>query len=292
MNLRTLGLACFILSSLVLGACENQPALPKSSAVQSTSAARAEADGVQKPSLETTPAIGFSPDDPNTFARNPESIFPQVRFTVEGVPTGSSDRYNYSLSVRADPSISHYAYKVASTAACNQTGGYAVFDTQTPIKINIDEMPIGTVHLCVIGFHFPTKQWQDMSKALAFSWQKIDFNRTIDTYYEAVDGDCNNAKIRFNVSMTIEGKMGTMTIQRMSVPNCINNYTEPYAGRLSKVQVTESTMEGSWHEGPDATQTGWFKFTWTDRDRKEFKGFWGFGPAGITTAGVWNSKGQ
>jgi hypothetical protein len=228
----------------------------------------------------------FNPDDPNTFSRKAGVAFPAVSFAVEGVPSGATDRYTYSFPVKADSSISHYAYKLDTTASCDKTGGYTVGEVKKPIDINIEKMPMGPQYLCVIAFHFPTRQWQDLTKALSFNFEKIVFKRSIDSYYEFVEQGCQ-ANARVNARLEIEGEGGTYSWVRVTVPGCRSNDNTNYIDLMSMIKTSETTMEGAWHEGN--VVAGWFKFTWTNPERTAFKGMWGYGAPGVKPEGVWNS---
>ncbi len=230
----------------------------------------------------------FNPEDPNTFARKPGVNFPELAFTVTDVPTGPSDHYNFNLTVKADASISHYAYKLDSSKSCDKTGGYTVAEAKNPIAASLDKLPMGPIFLCVIAFHFPTKQWQDITKALSFNWQKVAFKRTIDSYYEFVDTQCKSTA-RITAKLTIEGDKGSYTWKRVAAQGCQSDQTT-YSDAMSLIQVTEKDLQGAWHEG--AVVAGWFKFTWTNAERTAFKGTWGYGEPGVKTEGVWNSAGN
>jgi hypothetical protein len=126
---------------LFLGACQSETELEQRRTVpqgQTTENGRtatvdataAEADPTNKDTTYGTVDPNFSPDDPNTFSRKAGVAFPSVTFAVEGVPTGATDRYNYSFPVKADPSISHYAFKLDTSATCDKTGGYTVGDVK------------------------------------------------------------------------------------------------------------------------------------------------------------------
>jgi hypothetical protein len=229
----------------------------------------------------------FSPDDPNTFSRKAGVDFPVVNFAVEGVPSGPSDRYNYSLAVKADSSISHYAYKIDSTPTCDKAGGYTVSDAKSPIAVGLDKAPIGPVYLCVISFHFPTRQWQDLGKALAFNWEKAVFKRAIGSYYFVVDPTCLTP-IRINAQLTIEGDKGSYVWTRVPQTGCPTD-TTVNTSLISLVQVTETSMQGAWQQG---ILSGWFIFNWTNANRTSFKGNWGFGEPGVKSEGAWNSTDQ
>src|SRR5262245_44636992 len=116
-----------LLSMVCLAACSKAPDVQRRSISQAvqTGDASTPQESNSNAGLEK-PEPGFNPDDPNTFARKAGVDFPAVNFTVESVPTASSDRYNLSLPVKADASISHYAFKLDSSATCDKTGGYTV----------------------------------------------------------------------------------------------------------------------------------------------------------------------
>ncbi len=130
-----------LLGLLFLGACNSGAELEQRRTVSQNDARNATVDAAagQSSADETgdttygTIDPGFSPDDPNTFSRKAGVAFPSVSFAVEGVPTGPTDRYNFSFPVKADPSISHYAYKLDSAASCDKTGGYTVGEAKKPI---------------------------------------------------------------------------------------------------------------------------------------------------------------
>ncbi|HYX36683.1 MAG TPA: hypothetical protein VE954_26535 [Oligoflexus sp.] len=281
----------FMLSILLLCACDNGTQVEQRRSISQTNTdSRNETVDATANGTGTDPTFGtvdpdFRPEDPNTFPRKPGVSFPAVNFTVEGVPSGPSDRYNYTLPVKADSSISHYAYKVDSAQTCDKTGGYTVGEAKNPITMSLDKMPMGPLYLCVIAFHFPTRQWQDMTKALSFNWEKIVFKRTFDSYYEFVDTGCKN-NARVTAKLTIEGEGGSYVWQQLSIPGCRSDPTS-YTDLMSLIKVSETTMEGAWHEG--ATVAGWFKFTWTNPERTSFKGSWGYGAPGVKTEGVWNT---
>jgi hypothetical protein len=284
----------FMLTLLLLAACDNSTQVEQRRSISQTSTIAddpngtvdATADDDTNDSTPGTVDSDFSPDDPNTFSRKAGVAFPAVNFAVEGAPSGSSDRYNYTLPVKADPSISHYAYKIDSTQTCDKTGGYTVGEAKNPIVLSLDKMPMGPLYLCVIAFHFPTRQWQDMTKALSYNWEKTVFKRTLDSYYEYVEQGCKG-NVRVSAKITIEGDGGNYVWQRLAAgPGCPGD-PSPTTDLVSMVKVSETTMEGAWHEG--ATVAGWFKFTWTNPERTAFKGAWGYGAPGVKTEGVWNS---
>jgi hypothetical protein len=285
---RALGL----MALLFLGACERAPEmeqrragpLDQSAVLPADDATNANQDPIDTGLGTVDP--DFRPDDPNTFARKVGVAFPAVSFAVEGVPTGATDRTSYSLPVKADPSISHYAYKLENEPNCDKTGGYTVAEAKNPIVLNLDAMPMGPQHLCVIAFHFPTRQWQDLSKALAYNFEKIAFKRTIASYFEFVEVGCT-ANARINAQLTIEGESATYAWNRVSVPGCPSNDNTNYMDLMSMIKTTDTTMEGAWHEGN--VVAGWFKFTWTNPERTTFKGTWGYGAPGVKPEGVWNS---
>jgi hypothetical protein len=290
-----------MLGLLFLGACNNEAeieqrrTLPQGqSPIEDRNATvDATADENKAPEAEDssygTVDPDFKPDDPNTFSRRAGVPFPAVSFAVEGVPSGQTDRYNHSFPVKADASISHYAYKLDTSASCDQTGGYTVGDVKKPIDISLEKMPMGQQYLCVIAFHFPTRQWQDLTKALSFNFEKIVFKRTIDSYYEFVEQGCQ-ANARINAKLEIEGEGGTYSWVRVTVPGCRSNDNTTYIDLMSMIRTNETTMEGAWHEG--AAVAGWFKFTWTNPERTAFKGMWGYGAPGVKPEGVWNSVGN
>lgn len=293
---RALGL---LLGLLLLGACQGEAELEQRRTVsQEQTAGNATVDATvdqDNPDQTNENTFGtvdpnFSPDDPNTFPRKAGVSFPAVSFAVEGVPTGTTDRYNFSFPVKADSSISHYAYKLDTSATCDKTGGYTVGDVKKPIEISLEKMPMGPQFLCVIAFHFPTRQWQDMTKALSYNFEKIVFKRSLDSYYEFVDSTGCTANARVNAKLEIEGENGMYNWVRITVPGCRSNDNTTYTDLMSMIKANETTMEGAWHEG--TTVAGWFKFTWTNPERTAFKGTWGFGAPGVKAEGVWNSVGN
>lgn len=283
-----------MLTILLLSACENGAEVEQRRTIQQSQTdgtATVDATAAESGEDSADPGFGtvdpeFRPDDPNTFSRKPGVSFPAVSFVIEGVPTGSSDRYNFTLPVKADSSISHYAYKIDSAASCDQTGGYTVGEAKSPIALSLDKMPMGAMHLCVIAFHFPTRQWQDLTKALAYTWDKIVFKRTIDSYYEFVGAPPCKGNARVSAKLTIEGEGGSYLWQRLAVQGCPAD-PNPFTDLMSLIKTNETTMEGAWHEG--TTVAGWFKFTWTNPERTSFKGTWGYGAPGVKVEGVWNS---
>ncbi len=239
----------------------------------------------------TEPSYGtldndFNPEDPNTFARKAGVAFPELKFSVGGIPTGPTDIYNYSLPVTADASISHYAYKLDINKTCDKTGGYTVSEAKNPIPVSLDKTPYGPVYLCVIAFHFPTRQWQDITKALAFNWEKLIFKREIDSYFEFIDSQCRGTA-RINARLKTEADKGSYVWQRVQTPGCAANSTVSTTDLMSQITVSEQGMQGVWHEGN--VVAGWFKFTWSNAARTTFKGTWGYGEPGVKTEGVWNS---
>lgn len=289
-----------LLGLLFLGACQSETELEQRRTVQqgqttedgrtaTVDATADQSDPTNKDTSYGTVDPNFSPDDPNTFSRKAGVAFPSVTFAVEGVPTGATDRYNYSFPVKADPSISHYAYKLDSSATCDKTGGYTVGEVKKPIVISLEKMPMGPQYLCVIAFHFPTRQWQDLTKALSYNFEKIVFKRTIDSYYEFVDNGCQS-NARVNAKLQIEGEGGMYSWVRVTVPGCRSTDNNNYIDLMSMIKTNETTMEGAWHEG--SVVAGWFKFTWTNPERTAFKGMWGYGAPGVKAEGVWNSVGN
>ncbi|WP_141733722.1 hypothetical protein [Oligoflexus tunisiensis] len=280
-----------MLALLFLSACERGTEIEQRRTIPRNQTAvnpSGDATSNQNPDDSTLGTVDpdFRPDDPNTFARKAGVAFPVVSFSVEGVPSGGTDRYNYSLPVKADPSISHYAYKLETQSNCDKTGGYTVSEAKNPIVLSLDKMPLGPQVLCVIAFHFPTRQWQDLNKALSYNFEKIVFKRTIDSYYEFIEPGCT-ANARVNAQLTIEGDKATYAWTRVSVPGCPSPDNTTYMDVMSMISQTETTMEGAWHEG--ATVAGWFKFTWTNPERTTFKGTWGYGAPGAKPEGAWNS---
>jgi len=238
------------------------------------------------PSFEELINPDFTPENPNQFPSNTDALFPNLSFNLQGVPQGASDFYDLNFPVEADAAISHYAYKLDSSASCAETGGYAVHDVKQALQLSVAEMPDGDVYLCVIAFHFPTKKWQSLGDARVFKWEKIQFKRSISSYYEYDNSQCNR-KIRFQAALNIEGANGTYTWTQERVQGCPPD-SNTYVDLVSQIKVSNDGMTGLWHEG--AMVAGWFQFKFTNPERTQFTGTWGFGQPGVKTEGVWNSN--
>lgn len=226
----------------------------------------------------------FTPEDPNF--SNTASNFPDLSFKLESEPQKTSDRNVFSFPVDADPAISHYAFKVDSTNTCSQPGGYTVIEATQDAKVETYSLETGDVFLCILAYHFPTKSWQSLEEASVYSWTKIEFQRTIDSYFEFIDGDCGK-KRRINAQIDIQGDSGTYRWRMVDEVGCFND-PSTYIDLISQVKVEDQSMSGLWHEAE--VVAGWFKFNFENQDRTSFRGSWGYGKPGEKVEGVWNSS--
>ncbi|MFW7380421.1 MAG: hypothetical protein ACOH5I_16535 [Oligoflexus sp.] len=231
---------------------------------------------------------GFSPGDPNVIPASSSGGFPNLAFSLAGVPSAASDYHQFEFPIEADPAFSHYAYKLDNLGSCEESGGYTVHDISNPLQISVADLADGMVYLCVISFHFPTKKWQSLASAHVFNWEKLPFERTISSYYVYDNSPCNRS-IRFQAELNISGSAGSYTWVQERVPGCPAD-TNPVVDQFSQIKVENDVMTGLWHEG--TTIAGWFEFKFTNNDRTEFTGTWGFGQPGVKVEGVWNSNPQ
>lgn len=228
----------------------------------------------------------FQPIDPSMLPRESTDSFPKLSFNLLGVPDTASDYYNFEFTVEADAAFSHYAYKIDSSETCDDTTGYTVNNIKSPLQASIGEMPDGPVFLCVIAFHFPTKTWQPPASAHVYSWEKLAFVRVFNSYYDSYDPLCFR-RVRFQARINIQGDSGSYTWSQLREPGCLYD-PRTFTDELSQIKLSKDVMTGVWHEGNIAA--GWFEFKFSNSERSQFTGSWGYGQPGVKVEGVWNSN--
>lgn len=276
--------------ALVASACEPQESKIERREHKSETLANQEINSQQSAVISEDASAAtvdseFEPIDPNNLQSGSSGNFPQVSFSFQGLPDGTSERNLVSATLEADATISHYAFKLGNGLDCIDSGGYRVEDVQTPLKLDLSDRENGPVSLCTIVFHFPSKSWQPLDQATIYSWEKTPFQRTLSTYYEYLDAQCGQT-IRMNATLSIEGSTGTYTWNQVRTQGCPFD-ANTYVDQISDIKVLGQDMTGLWYEGEIIA--GWFRFQFTDEARTAFTGKWGYGQLDGKVEGVWNS---
>lgn len=252
----------------------------------STSYSSSQAAGADQAKNPTQESSGdFNPLDPKS--GNSSGTFPSITFKLLNPPSGKSDIYTYTLTLDIDASISHYAYKVDRPESCGSGIGYKVETTKTPLAVDVTAREDGPLAICLIAYHFPSKQWMRPAEAKKYVWEKIPFQRTIRGAIDQFVEFCG-FNLKTDTEIVIDGKAASYRwTQDLRSQGCDAPGGE---GRdeLTITSSTEKELAGFWTSGGSET-SGWFIFKWTDATRTSYTGTWGFGEPGRVAEGSWNS---
>lgn len=226
----------------------------------------------------------FEPGDPNEAKASRD--FPQILFKLVDPPSGKSDIYSYNLSVESDAAVSHYAHKIDSPENCALGNNYKVETAETPLAIEVGDKPDGPLAICLLAYHFPTKQWMAPSEAQVFTWEKIPFIRAISATFDEFDPFCEQS-INVTTEIQINGKGGTYFWTRDPGSQGCDDIVTRGKDVITIETNNEKELKGFWASGQ---VSGWFHFLWSDKGRTQFTGTYGFGEPGLFAEGSWNSN--
>ncbi len=215
---------------------------------------------------------------------------PKLNLTATNVPAGKSDAEILVIPIEADPAFSYYAYRVSQSGDCASQNGFTVNPINKPITVKQTNLPIGEIFLCLRGFHTELNRWQPVKDNKTYRWQKIPFERFYKTFFEVTltpAMGCDKPTLTITPStVSILGDEGLFTAEYTAAPNCPGSFQGTIVNRIVGLRKTGTQMIGVFIEGE---ANGWIEFNFTDAERNNFKGSWGYGEYGSKAEGAWST---
>lgn len=277
-------LTVLLLSILAVSACSSSPVERSNGLSQSNEANR----DPENPTDEVPEAPAPGPSNAPKNSNDLVASLANAKMEAEGIPEVSSDVTDFDFTVRADASLTHFSYKVASPEGCKSGVGYKVEPISAIVRVNIEKFPDGPVAICLLKYLASGELWQKAENATIISWLKVPFVRTIKSQFVEFDVACNKELVT-HTEVKFTGTKGTYSWVRDSRSQGCNQATEEGEDNLSITFSDKNEIRGFWQYNGDEA-SGWYTFTWKNEERTSFEGVYGYGDPSLEPAGPWDSS--